>query len=180
MPFSRSEDIEMNIILIGMPGAGKSTLGVLLAKALGMDFVDTDIVLQQREGMLLQEIIDGRGHEAFLKTEEKVLSTLKCSNSVIATGGSAVYSEKAMRALKDGGFAVYLHVSCEEIEKRLRNIKTRGVIIKTGQGIGDIYDERLPLYTKYADAVVDCGGKDIEQSLGEIIKAVTGDLSPAP
>lgn len=166
----------MNIILIGMPGAGKSTLGVLLAKSLGMDFIDTDILLQQREGKLLQEIIDGCGHDEFLKTEEKVLSTLKCSNSVIATGGSAVYSEKAMSALKDRGYAVYLHVSCGEIEKRLSNIKTRGVIIKAGQSIKDIYDARLPLYMKYADKVVDCEGKDIEQSLGEIVKAVSDNM----
>lgn len=163
----------MNIILIGMPGAGKSTLGVLLAKALGMDFVDTDIVIQQRTGKLLQEIIDGCGHEEFLKIEEDVLGNIKCQNSVIATGGSAVYSDEAMRALKKDGFAVYLHVDCEEIEKRLSNIKTRGVIIRAGQSITDIYKERLPLYRRYADAIVDCAGKGVEQSLGKIIIAVT-------
>ena len=165
----------MNIILIGMPGAGKSTLGVLLAKALRMDFVDTDIVIQQREGKLLQDIINERGDDSFLETEEVVLSELECSNSVIATGGSAVYSAKAMRALKTGGFAVYIHAGCGEIEKRLRNIETRGVIIKEGQSIKDIYDQRLPLYYKYADAVVDCSDNDIEQSVSEIIKAVEKD-----
>jgi shikimate kinase len=161
----------MNIILIGMPGAGKSTLGVLLAKALGMDFVDTDILIQQREGKLLQDIIDKSGHSAFLEAEESALTELKCSNSVVATGGSAVYSEKAMRALKADGVVLYLHADFREIEKRLRNIKTRGVVIKEGQSLSDVYEERLPLYRKYADAAVDCTNNDIEQSVNEIIIA---------
>ncbi len=162
----------MNIILIGMPGAGKSTVGVLVAKALGMDFIDTDILIQQREGMLLQEIIDKKGLEAFLKTEEKVLSGLKCRNSVIATGGSAVYSDRAMRALREDGFCVYIRLDLDEVERRLKNIKTRGVVIRKGQTLKDIYDERLPLYLKYCDAVAECSGLDVEQSVSLILDAV--------
>ena len=167
----------MNIILIGMPGAGKSTVGVLLAKALGMDFVDTDIVIQQSERRLLQDIIDSSGIDSFLNIEERVLSALSCKNAVIATGGSAVYSDMAMKAVKDGGVAVYIHVSFVEIEKRLRNIKSRGVVIKKGQTLRDVYDERLPLYKKYSDATVDCTGMDVEQSVSEIIKAVQKNRS---
>jgi len=158
----------MNIVLIGMSGAGKSTLGVLLAKSLGMDYVDTDIVIQQREGKLLQEIIDGEGIDRFLKIEETAVSGLRLKNCVVATGGSVVYSEKEMSALKRGGRVVYLHVDFDEIESRLTNITTRGIVMKKGSSLKDVYDERLPLYTKYADMTLDCTGKDIESCVGEI------------
>lgn len=159
-----------NIILIGMPGAGKSTLGVLLAKALGMDFTDTDIAIQRHEGKLLQEIIDGEGPDGFLKTEESVVSALRLENCVVATGGSVVYSEKAMAALKADGVAVHLFVTYEELRQRLTDIKTRGIVIKEGETLRSIYDERLPLYERYADLTVDCTGRGIETCVGQLVE----------
>jgi shikimate kinase len=158
----------MNIVLVGMPGAGKSTLGVLLAKALGMGFVDTDIVIQQHEGRLLQDIIDNNGLEKFLKIEEHIISALNVKNSVIATGGSVIYSEKAMTALKQGGPVIYLHVTHDEIQKRLTNIKSRGIVIKEGYSLRDVYQERVPLYIKASHTTVDCSNKDIEHCIREI------------
>ncbi|MFW5982271.1 MAG: shikimate kinase, partial [Halanaerobiaceae bacterium] len=152
----------MNIVLIGMSGAGKSTLGVLLAKALGIDFIDTDIIIQKSENSLLQEIIDNKGIEEFLKIEEKILSNLEIDNAVIATGGSAVYSEKAMNSLKKNGQIVYLHVPFVEIKRRLDNIKTRGIVMREGKSLNDVFEERMPLYQKYADKTIDCSDKDIE------------------
>ena len=160
----------MNIILIGMSGAGKSTLGVLLAKTLGLDFVDTDIVIQQAQGRLLQEIIDTDGIEEFIKIEEKAVTGLKLKNSVVATGGSVVYSQSAMNFLKANGRVIYLHVPYEEIEDRLQNISGRGSVIKEGKSLKGVYDERVPLYKKYSDITVDCTGKDIEQCVREILK----------
>lgn len=160
----------MNIVLIGMSGAGKSTLGVLLAKALGIDFIDTDIIIQKSENSLLQEIIDNKGIEEFLKIEEKILSNLEIDNAVIATGGSAVYSEKAMNSLKKNGQIVYLHVPFVEIKRRLDNIKTRGIVMREGKSLNDVFEERMPLYQKYADKTIDCSDKDIEHCVSEIIK----------
>jgi shikimate kinase len=165
----------MNIVLIGMSGAGKSTLGVLLAKALGMDFVDTDIVIQRREGKRLQDIINAEGIGRFHGIEEDTVSGLLADNCVVATGGSVVYSERAMQALKKNGTVVYLHVGFEEIEARLQNIKTRGIVMKAGSSLRDVYEERLPLYRKYADVTVDCTGRGVENSVGEIIKAPSQD-----
>ena len=160
----------MNIVLIGMPGAGKSTLGVLLAKALGIDFVDTDILIQKSEDKLLQDIIDSDGIDTFLQIEESILLNLNIENSVIATGGSAVYSEKAMINLKENGQFFYLYAPFVEIKKRLDNIKTRGIIIKKGKCLKEVFEERLPLYQKYAEKVINCYDNDIEQSVNEIIK----------
>lgn len=157
-----------NIVLIGMPGAGKSTLGVLLAKSLGMDFVDSDILIQQREKRLLQDIINNDGIEKFMEIEEDVLSSLDFFNTILATGGSAVYSEKAMMHLKENGIAVYLHVDFPEIEKRITNITTRGIVLKEGKGLSDAYLERKPLYDKYADIAVDCTGASIEDSIRKL------------
>ena len=154
-----------NIILIGMPGAGKSTLGVLLAKAMGKLFVDTDIIIQQKTKRLLQDIIDNDGTDAFLKLEEDILLTVCEENTVIATGGSAVYSEKAMEHFKQNGKIVYLHVDFAEIEKRVTNITTRGIVLKNGKSLADAFDERKPLYDKYADVVIDCTGSTIENSV---------------
>lgn len=162
----------MNIVLIGMAGAGKSTLGVLLAKALGMDYLDTDILIQQRTGRLLHEIIDCDGMEAFLKTEEQAILGLGVDNCVIATGGSAVYSQSAMQALKKGGRIIYLHVPFKEIRKRIKNIKTRGVVLKAGNSLKEEYRERAPLYRKYSDQTVECAGRDAELCVAEILKVM--------
>ncbi|MGG1633436.1 shikimate kinase [Paenibacillus sp. NRS-1760] len=162
----------MNIVLIGMSGAGKSTLGVLLAKALGMDFIDTDLVIQQQEGRLLQEIIDHDGIDKFMEIEEKIVSELKLKNCVISTGGSVIYSNKAMKALKQFGHTVYLHVPYEEIQRRLINITTRGIVMKKGNSLKDVYEERVPLYMKYSDKTFDCSNKDIEHCVSEIIESM--------
>lgn len=157
-----------NIILIGMPGAGKSTLGVLLAKAMGKLFTDTDIIIQQKTKRLLQDIIDNDGTEKFLKIEEEILMSVDAENSVIATGGSAVYSEKAMEHFRKNGKIVYLHVDFAEIEKRVTNITTRGIVLKNGRSLADAFSERKPLYDKYADIVVDCTGASIEESVRKL------------
>lgn len=159
-----------NIILIGMPGAGKSTLGVLLAKAMGKLFVDTDIIIQQKTKRLLQDIIDNDGTEEFLRLEEEILLTVNEENTVIATGGSAVYSEKAMEHFRKNGKIVYLHVDFNEIEKRVTNITTRGIVLKNGKSLADAFDERKPLYDKYADVVIDCTGSFIENSVKMLIE----------
>ncbi|QHT59677.1 shikimate kinase [Paenibacillus lycopersici] len=162
----------MNIVLIGMSGAGKSTLGVLLAKALGMDFVDTDIVIQQQEGRLLQDIIDRDGIAHFMAVEERIVSGLRLDNSIVSTGGSVVYSEQAMHTLRQGGRIVYLHVPYEEIERRIGGMAARGIVMKSGQCLRDVYDERMPLYVKYGDMTVDCTNKAIESCVGEIIACI--------
>lgn len=159
----------MNIVLIGMSGAGKSTLGALLAQALRMDFVDTDDIIQQQEDRLLQDILDQDGIEAFMNVEEKIVSELHVNHSVIATGGSVVYSEQAMNALKQSGKIVYLHVSYEEIHKRLTNIATRGIVMKQGYSLKDVYEERILLYKKYSDTTLDCSNKEIEHCVNELL-----------
>ena len=164
-----------NVILIGMSGAGKSTLGVLLAKALGKDFVDTDLIIQQRTKKLLQQILDEEGTERFMEIEETVVSELSLSNTVIATGGSVVYSDAAMRALKSGGIAVYLAVDYPELAARLSNITTRGIVFKNAHDLRGVYEERLPLYERYADVRINCTGQGVEQSVSEIIRALTLD-----
>lgn len=161
-----------NIVLIGMPGSGKSTLGVLLAKALGMDFIDTDILVQQQENNLLQNIIDTRGIDEFLQIEEDVLSNLKVKGCIISTGGSAVYSHKAMSTLKENGTIVYLHTTYREVRKRIKNITTRGIVVKSGNTLKNAYDERLPLYEKYSDIIIKCSNKTIESCVAEILEAL--------
>jgi shikimate kinase len=171
-----------NIVLIGMPGAGKSTAGVILAKTLGMHFVDTDIVIQQKSGRLLQEIIDTEGAASFLAAEEKTILSLERRNTVIATGGSVVFSRKAMEHLKPDGVVVYLRISFEEMEQRLRNITTRGIVLHTGQGLREMYSERVPLYEQYADITIDGEGRDFEIMVKEVVdelkKFRTGARTP--
>lgn len=159
-----------NIILIGMPAAGKSTTGVILAKILKYGFIDIDLIIQEKTGRSLQEIIDGDGIEAFNKIEESIVLSVNAEKSVIATGGSVVYSEKAMAHLSDIGKVVYLKLSCEEVEKRLDNIMTRGVVMNPGETIRDIYDRRASLYEKYADITADANTDSIERTAENIIK----------
>ncbi|NLM13783.1 MAG: shikimate kinase [Epulopiscium sp.] len=157
-----------NIVLIGMPGSGKSTLGVILAKTLKMPFVDTDIIIQQNQNRLLQEIIEEDGIDAFLSIEEKAILDLDVEGTVIATGGSVVLKPEGMKYLKEIGFVVYLQLPYMEIEKRIRNITTRGIVMKKGQSLLQVYDERVPLYEKYADATIRCMGKTMEQITEEV------------
>ena len=162
-----------NIVLIGMPGCGKSTVGVLLAKALQMDFVDTDIVLQQQQGKKLQEILDQIGNDAFLKLEEDCVRGLDYDHTVIATGGSVVYGKKAMQHLHQQGLVVYIRLPYEEIEKRLSNLATRGVTLRPGQTLRDLYDERIPLYEAEADLVFDASKGGIEQTVQELAELIS-------
>lgn len=158
-----------NIILIGMPGSGKSTVGVLLAKALGYGFLDTDLTIQQREGALLQDILNERGIEAFLDAEEAAIRSVQCDRCVIAPGGSAVCREGAIGHLKALGPVIYLKVSPDALEQRLRNINTRGIAMEPGQTIRDLYLDRAPLYEAYADRVV---AVEEKQTLEETVSAV--------
>ena len=158
-----------NVILIGMSGAGKSTLGVLLAKALGKSFIDTDLLIQQKEGMLLQQILDEKGQEYFLSAEESVLAGLCAGGCVIATGGSAIYSEKGMEHLKEKGYTVYLQVDDQELMARISNITTRGIVFRGSGDFRAVYEERKPLYEKYADLTVNCSNTPIEKSLEKIL-----------
>lgn len=157
-----------NVVLIGMPGAGKSTLGVLLAKALNMDFIDSDISIQKYTGELLCETIGREGIDAFLDIEQKVILGLDCTNTIIATGGSAVYGQDAMMHLKENAIVVYIKLSVDEIVHRVSDITSRGVVVKHGKTIYDAFDERVPLYNKYADIIIDCNEKDIEHCVREI------------
>lgn len=157
-----------NIILTGMPGAGKSTIGVVLAKSIGYKFIDSDLVIQEREGKLLYEIIAEAGDEGFRKIENNVNASIDADKAVIATGGSAVYGKEAMEHFKETGKVVYLKHCCKEIKKRLGNLNKRGVTIKEGQTLEDLYNERTPLYEKYADIVIDCTGKQIREIVNEI------------
>ena len=152
-----------------MPGCGKSTIGVVLAKTAGKNFVDTDILIQESEGELLQNIIDNCGIEYFKQVEEKVLSEFCEENCVIATGGSAVYYKNAMKNFDEQGTIVYIKLPFETIKNRLDNIKTRGIILEAGQTLQELYKERIPLYEKYANVVIDGEGKDVEQIVSEII-----------
>lgn len=159
-----------NIVLIGMPGVGKSTLGVVLAKELGFQFVDADLLIQERENRLLKEIIAEDGVEGFLKIENDVNASIIAEKTVIATGGSVIYGSDAMEHLKEIGTVVYLKLDYETLDSRLGNLKGRGVVLKDGQTLKDLYDERIPLYEKYADVIVDEGGLDLEQTLTQVLK----------
>ena len=157
-----------NIVLIGMPGAGKSTIGVLLAKTLLADFVDTDLIIQKQYSCSLCDIINSKGTQGFIEIENEVISRCSFTNSVVATGGSAVYGEAAMKKLKQDGIIVYLELPVSELSKRLSNIHTRGVAMKEGTTIQQLYDERQPLYEAYADITVSCEGLTAEQCVDKI------------
>lgn len=164
--------IKSNIILIGMPTSGKSTVGVIAAKILGLNFIDTDLVIQQREGKLLCGIIENSGIEGFLKCEEAAILSLQESGALIATGGSVVYSEAAMQHLKHDGIIVYLKVNQKELFKRLHNVKERGVVLRPNETIEEMYRERCILYKKYADIIIDEGEKNLEETVTEVVKAI--------
>ena len=160
-----------NIVLIGMPGVGKSTIGVILAKVLGYQFVDADLVIQKEEGKLLREIIAEVGTDGFIEVENRVNAGLMVEHSIIATGGSVVYGAEAMEHLKKIGTVIYLKLPYEELRVRLHDIKGRGVVLREGQTFLDLYKERVPLYEKYADLTVDESGCSVEQTVEKILDA---------
>ena len=161
-----------NIVLIGMPGVGKSTVGVILAKILGYKFVDADIVIQEEEGCLLKDIIKRDGVEGFIEVENRVNASLNVHKTIIATGGSVVYGKEAMEHLSNIGTIVYLKLDYETLNKRLTNIKSRGVVTKKGQDLLAIYEERIPLYEKYADITINECGLNVEETIEKIVKAM--------
>lgn len=161
-----------NITLIGMPGAGKSTTGIVLAKILGYDFVDTDLLIQKEEGRLLWQIMQDEGIEGFNRIEERVNSSIQVTHSVISPGGSVIYGEKAMEHLGKIGTIVYLSVRCDTLARRLGDLKKRGVVLKPGQTLQDLYEERVPLYQKYAHITVDVSDTDVSGAAASIRKAL--------
>lgn len=160
-----------NIILIGMPAVGKSTVGVVVAKRLGYEFVDTDLLIQKQEGKKLKEIIAEVGNDGFLKVENQVNRDLVADRTVISPGGSVVYCEEAMEHYKEIGTVVYLKVSYETINRRLKNMKNRGVVLKEGQTLRMLYDERVKLFEKYADITICEDGLDIEETIDRVTEA---------
>lgn len=157
-----------NITLIGMPGAGKSTVGVVLAKTMGKRFLDSDLVIQEIEGKRLPELIAELGSEGFLEVEDRVNASLRCENTVIATGGSVVYCERAMKHLKEISTVVYLMLDYQSLAHRLGDLNERGVVLKDGQSFRDLYEERRPLYEKYADVTVDSDKSGVTSVIREI------------
>ena len=161
-----------NIVLIGMPGAGKSSIGVVLAKSLGYRFIDSDIVIQEKEGKRLFEIISEVGMDGFIEVENRINAEIETEHSVIATGGSVIYGEEAMKHLKEIGTVVYIKVSYRTLRRRLGDLSKRGVAIKEGYTLRDLYDERTPLYEKYADITLDINGMNIRAAQDLICKTV--------
>ncbi len=162
-----------NIVLIGMPGVGKSTAGVIAAKKLGLRFEDSDLLIQTKEKKLLKQIIEEKGIDGFLKVEEKVLLGIKETGFLIATGGSAVYSNEAMDYLHRDCLIIYMHLDLEHLKMRLGDLKNRGVVLRPGQTLSDIYDERIQLYKRYADIEIDETGLDIEETVALICERVS-------
>lgn len=161
-----------NVVLIGMPGVGKSTVGVVLAKNMGMAFIDSDLVIQEKYGKKLHELIDEYGIEGFIKIEDEINVSIYPKKSVIATGGSAVYGENAMQHFKEISKIIYLKLSYQSITERLGDLTSRGVVLKEGQTLENLYEERVPLYEKYADKVIDCENKGIREIVNEISKVL--------
>lgn len=170
------QEVEMirrkNVVLIGMPGCGKSTIGVVLAKVVGARFIDADLLIQESQGMLLRDIIARYGDDGFLKIENDVNKSIETENAVIATGGSAVYCTEAMEKYRENDIVVYIRLEYQELEKRLGNLKRRGVVLKDGQTLKDLYNERTPLYEKYAHIIVDSDNMSVE----ELMDAICSEL----
>ncbi|MBE5960412.1 MAG: shikimate kinase [Lachnospiraceae bacterium] len=161
--------MEDNVVLIGMPGSGKSTIGVVLAKVLGYRFIDSDLVIQESEKRLLKDIIEEDGLEEFIRIEERVNASLEAENSVIATGGSVIYGPDAMRHLRNIGTVIYLKLSYDSVKERLGDLAERGVVLRPDQDLYALYEERCPLYEKYAHITVNCEDMTIEQSVKQIV-----------
>ena len=161
-----------NLVFIGMPGVGKSTVGVVVAKQLGMHFIDTDLLIQEQEKRLLREIIVDEGEEGFLKIENQVNRNVNVENAVISPGGSVVYCDEAMKHFREIGTIVYLKASYQVIKKRIQNPKKRGVLLKEGQSFRDLYNERIRLFEKYADITVCEDGCRIEETIENVLSAV--------
>ena len=159
-----------NIILIGMPASGKSTVGVVVAKRLGYEFIDTDLLIQKQEKRLLKEIIEQEGNDGFLAIENQVNRDLEAERAVISPGGSVVYCEEAMEHFKKIGQIVYLKAPFEEINRRISNAKNRGVVLKEGQTLKDLYDERIKLFEKYADVTVEEDGAGLEETIDKVLE----------
>lgn len=166
-----------NIILIGMPGAGKSTVGVVLAKNLGYSFLDSDLLIQEKEHMILHDIIEKYGLNGFNQIENEVNSSIQTKKTVIATGGSVIYGKEAMMHLKSIGTVIYLKLPYQELESRLGDLNQRGVSIRQGQTLAELYNERIPLYEKYADITINCQNYSIRETVKQIADSVRGNLS---
>ena len=172
------QQTKTNIILIGMPGSGKSTVGIILAKQMSRDFIDTDVLIQIREGRSLQEIVDNDGHMVLRDIEEQVLLSIETANRIISTGGSAAYSHPAMLHLRQNGTIVFLHADLNTLRERIENYETRGLAKKPEQSFADLFAERYTLYTRYADITVETGDLTQEQVCTEIIKKLTDTTAP--
>lgn len=162
-----------NIIFIGMPASGKSTIGVVVAKRLGYDFIDADLLIQKQEGCLLKDIIEEKGIEGFLEIEDEVNAGIEADRAVISPGGSVVYCENAMRHFKEIGTIVYLHTSYNTIKKRIGDPKKRGVVLKEGQTLKMLYEERKVLFEKYADIIISEDGLTLDQTIGKVVKSLS-------
>lgn len=161
-----------NVVLIGMPGVGKSTVGVILAKIMGYQFIDADLLIQEQEGKLLREIIEEVGTDGFIQVENRVNASIEAEHTIIATGGSVIYGEEAMEHLREIGTVVYLSVAFETLQERLADVKGRGVVLKDGQTLFDLYEERTPLYEKYADIVVSEDQLTVEETVEKTYAAI--------
>lgn len=162
-----------NIVLIGMPSSGKSTVGIILAKYLCMNFIDTDLIIQKNTGKALQKIIDEDGLERFLEIENKVMINLNCKNTIIATGGSSIFSASGINHLKANSIVVYLEISYPILVKRINNIQTRGIVMRADQNLKDLYDERSPLYEKYSDMKINCDLLTTQECVEKLIEYFT-------
>lgn len=165
--------MKKNIIFIGMPASGKSTIGVVVAKRLGYDFIDADLLIQKQEGCLLKDIIKEKGIEGFLEIEDQVNSEIEAEGAVISPGGSVVYCENAMRHFKEIGTIVYLQSSYNTIKKRIGDAAKRGVVLKEGQTLKNLYEERKVLFEKYADIIICTDSLTLDQSIGKVVKSLS-------